>query len=265
MLVRGKFGDILVTDGNRSRRLYINRELQGGALFTPGAETVDPSLSGPGPVSEAKYALGWLLAGHLNPQASVLMVGLGSGAGVVQLLANFPDVDVTVVEIDPAIKQVATECFPLLEYYSDQGRLNIVIADATDFLADKGVWDVGMADAYTGQSYDLEKGYFPTFCQHCASVYVNSIGSLMGASMLDVVDLMDEYGHVAHSFFQPNQLSDGGIDPRATSNWIITSDVFDEPLVAQLKQWEPFPQYEKGVEMTRRQWKQMLGTCILIS
>jgi hypothetical protein len=263
MIIRGKFGTILVTDGPKSRRLYINRELQGGALFYPGADTVAPELSGPGPVSEAKYALGWLIAGKANPMGSFLMIGLGSGAGATQLLANFPEVDLTVVEIDPAMVEAATTSFPLLNYYADQGRLNIVVQDAKDFFEEHDwQWDAGLADAYTGQSYDLETGYFPGLCRSCLSLYVNVIGKFADDAFLRVADLMDEYGHQPMAFFQPNQLAEGGINADVISNWMLVSDDLD---IYTLSQWQPFPQYTNGeADGTRKQWIEMLGTGIIL-
>lgn len=263
MQTEGKFGTILVTDGTKSRRLYINGELQGGAYFVPGADTVDPALSGPGPVSEAKYALGWLIAGKLNPRGSLVMVGLGSGAGVTQLLANFPDVDITVIEIDPAIIAVASKCYPLLDYYADLGRLNIVEADAREYLeASDSRWDAGLADAYAGKGYDMETHYFPQLCRRCMSLYVNVISKFAGENFLKLIELMEEGGHPVSAFFQPNQMADGGINTKVESNWLLASDDLD---ISDLQGWQPFPQYtEEAVGEVRRYWKQMLATGIVI-
>jgi len=262
MLARGTNGTILVSDTDKSRRLYINGELQGGAFLSPGADTVDPSLIGPGPVSEAKYALGWLVAGFMHPTSEMVMVGLGAGTGAVQLLENFPQVVLTVVEIDPQIVDSAFKSFPLLDYFSDLGRLQVITADAAEFFTQRDWrWEVGMADAYTGKSYDLETSYFPQMCAACDKLYVNAIDTFAGERFVAIAHLMGKNGHLPKFFFQPNQLDDSGtINTTAVSNWVMTDDALD---LQRLLQWVPFPRYTEGeVDDTRQFWKQMIASAI---
>lgn len=262
MIARGKFGNITVADTPKARRLYISGELQGGAYFYPDAGTVVPGLSGPGPVSEAKYSLGWLIAGLTRPCASVVMVGLGAGTGVVQLLCNFPDIDVTVVEIDPVIVKTAFESFPLLNYYADTGRLNIVVEDAGSFFNRcSWRWDIGMADAYTGESYNLVLHYFEGLGRSVDSLYVNAIDRFGGEMFVDILELMDSVGHPVASVFQPNQLDETGtIKTGCISNWLFTDVELDTDC---LRQWQPFPQYTSGeVDECREHWQQMLSASL---
>lgn len=175
---QGMFGPLQVVRRDDVQALLLNGQVQGSAFLEPSAKIVDQSLDGPGPVASSPYTYGWLLAGVHQPYGSAVMIGLGSGIGAVQLLYNFPQLDVTVVEIDPIMAEVALRNFPLLDYYLDQGRLNIVIADANEYLKTADHFQVGMADGYDGgSSFKLIDSYIPKLCERCDDVIINAIDS----------------------------------------------------------------------------------------
>lgn len=195
-LRKGKFGTIQVVQRNGSQALLLNGQTQGSVFLDPPASVVDPSLTGAGPVSTCAYPYGWLLGGIANPFASALMIGLGSGAGAVQFLFNFPDADLTVVEIDPVMAEVALRAFPLLDYYINQGRLNIVLADAKTYcLAAPEKFDVGFADGYDGStSFALITDYLPALQKCCNDVVLNVIDSAAAKHIAAIIDLFKANG-----------------------------------------------------------------------
>ncbi len=86
-------------------------------------------------------------------QERVLIVGLGGGA-MVHFLAKFdPQVKVDVVEIDPAVVQVAQDYFGVRR----QGNVNIITADAFQVLAESQTpYDVIYMDAFLKPSGDTD-------------------------------------------------------------------------------------------------------------
>lgn len=230
---QGKFGTIEVRNEAQRRTLYLRNQPQGAAYLRPSAQVVNPGFppGEPGPISSAAYALGWLVGAVHNPYASVLMVGLGSGAGAVQLLYNFPDVDVTVVEIDPVMAQMAIDHYPLISYYMDLGRLNIVIADANDFLRGKlDTWDYGCADAFTGESATIDS-FLSRMCKRCDDVYINIIDRLAGPSMASVAGQLGQGGREVSEIFKAVRPEYYG-SFSAQSSWIATTQEVDLALLS---------------------------------
>jgi spermidine synthase len=88
----------------------------------------------------------------------VLIVGLGGGAMVHFLTRYDPQVKVDVVEIDPAVVQVAEEFFGI----RSQGNVNIITADAFKYLAESQIpYDVIYMDAFLKPSGDTDSTGVP--------------------------------------------------------------------------------------------------------
>jgi len=90
--------------------------------------------------------MGWLL--FLEPPKRILQLGLGAGSLTRYSLARLPDSRVTVVEIGAEVIETAHDWFALPR---DQARLEIVQADAGDFLehcAEHGQYGVVQVDLY---------------------------------------------------------------------------------------------------------------------
>lgn len=250
MIRRCKFGQLEVRDEGNERALYIQGQKQGGAYFRPGADAVsdqfDPGL--PGPVCSSIYALGWLVAGCQNPSASTLMIGLGSGAGAIQLLHEQPYIDLTVVDIDPVVVQAALDSYPLLTYYMDLGRLNIVVSDAKEYLINSSdEWPLGLADAYDGGQTIIDS-YMPLLCERCEHVYVNCIDRLGGQSMQEITDTMRRAGKNLAQLYRATPVYAYQSD---RANWILSSQSRGE----QVDTYEPFTGLEGvSVENMRANW-----------
>ena len=81
-----------------------------------------------------------------NPSARrVLYVGLGAGSSEKRLWRDFPRMQITVVELDPVVVDVARRWFAL----PDSPRLRVEVGDGRRFLADhRDRWDVVVVDAF---------------------------------------------------------------------------------------------------------------------
>jgi len=258
MTVKGKFGPIAVRDQGGIRKLFLNDQLQGGSFLNPSASVVDAGLSGPGPVSSSPYSYGWLLAGISNPTGSGIMIGLGSGAGATQFLYSFPEADLTVVEIDPKMVDVACSNYPLLDYYCNTGRLAIVVQDAESYLAEEeDVWDFSLSDAYTGGKRG-DISFLPGLCRRSENVYLNFIGHLGDQEMLRTLEELRTLKHAPTEVYKatyPQYVKDFS----GLSNWIITDALVPETV----ETFKPFPKLSgKNVEFGRELWNLMLRSSV---
>ena len=192
---QGLFGPIWVLDHLGTRMLTIGHQVQGAAYLSPAG----PDGMTPGPVASSLYMTGWLLAGAMNPNGSGLMLGLGSGCGAVALLNSCPGVDLTVVEIDPAIVEAAHQGFPLLDYYQDQGRLHIVTSDATAYaheaLERHDHFDFACLDAYQGtNALQAPEELLYAMSQCCSNLWLNCIDMPHGPKIQAIVDCLEACG-----------------------------------------------------------------------
>jgi len=226
---KGQFGPIHIIEDDDSRRLSINEQVQGRAFMSPSAAVVDVTLRGPGPVAQSSYTYGWLLAGVHKPFGSGVMIGLGSGIGAVQLLYNFPKIDLTIIEIDPVMIEAALAWFPLLQHYIDKGRLNIICGDANRELLTLGSeFDFGFCDAYTGANYDHVSDYFNLLACKCSSLFLNIIDTSQGSVILKTLKYFQGIGcpmkYVMKA--QPPQYANYDM---IQGNWIMTSASLSMP------------------------------------
>lgn len=145
----GRFGQLSISDAANVRSLGCSWACHGSVWIDPAVD-LDGVTYSPGPVPESVYLLGWIIAAAARPDGHVLMAGLGSGVGPIALAWAFPDLTVTVVEIDPAIIALARQWFPLLAYYEAQGRIRIVADDILAYVwkAQDADWSVACLDAY---------------------------------------------------------------------------------------------------------------------
>lgn len=144
-------GAVEVVEDQIGRRLLINQQNQGGALFVPSAAQYllglpdgeqwiaahqtegRPLALEPGPVPDTFFGGVWTALALQHQDAVGLALGLGSGSGLVALLAEQPQLKMVVVELDPQVVATARAWFPLLRRFEEQGRLSLVTAEA-------GVW-----------------------------------------------------------------------------------------------------------------------------
>lgn len=151
--------------------MMIGREVQGCYYEQP------QRMGGPY-IPHSPYMNGWLAAGGQCPDGDFLMVGLGSGAGAVGLLLNFPDITLTVLELSPEVLKGAEELCPLVGALQGMGRLTVHLGDAKAFLdRTPDTWDVGLGDAYQSKpGYACETTYLPGLLKHSREYWLNVIG-----------------------------------------------------------------------------------------
>lgn len=256
---KGLFGTIEVKDEADARNLYLNGQRQGGSYFEPSAYRADESLSqdDPGPCANSAYAMGWLLGALMNPQGNALMVGLGSGAGAVQMLFNFPNVHLTIVEIDPEMVRLALAAYPLLDHLMDKGCLDIVIEDATEYLTRRyDKWDVGFADAFTGEA-DLKDDYLDLLCDRCDHVYLNCIDVMGGDAMKRHVTKLMKKGKEVADIIQALPTS-APPNYSGSSNYIITTQEPDWKAAHEFLPFADFAPLSYGVRMVQEHWDYFL-------
>ncbi len=124
---------IEVHDHPNVRALYLN--------YTTGVQTLEVK----GQVLTGEYFDLFLLGPHLNGGRKVLMLGAAGGVAMKQIATVFPDADITGVDLDPAVLQVARDYFGL----KDHPRIRLVAEDARWFLAQTGErYDVIAIDLY---------------------------------------------------------------------------------------------------------------------
>jgi hypothetical protein len=187
------------------------------------------------------------------------MVGLGSGAGAVALLDNFPALDLTVLEIDPAVIDLACEHFPLLNHYQDLGRLRLVRCDAERYLQEahqRGErWDVGFCDAYQGHN-DLcvSPLMLVSLLGACRDVWFNLIDASTGPSIHGLQEALQELRQPLRAIFdcQPS------LPVTAPRNLVCTTQVVD---ANKLAGFTPF-QDRQGVwvDWVRTRYQTIIGT-----
>jgi spermidine synthase len=150
--IRSEYSHIRVRrDGNLRSLLFVRDN---------GQEVIESSIDLNQPHRLLlEYTRYMFLSYAVKPrQERVLIVGLGGGA-MVHFLTRFdPQVKVDVVEIDPAVVQVAADYFGV----RSQGNVNIITVDAFKYLAESQIpYDVIYMDAFLKPSGDTDSTGVP--------------------------------------------------------------------------------------------------------
>jgi SAM-dependent methyltransferase len=148
-----------------------------------------PGQVDPGTLNNSAYIsffpAGLLLNRSVPAAPQVLVVGLGSGVGIAQILHHFPKATVEVVDIDPAVIEMVREHYPLLAWAEKQGRVVFAARDARAHVrARKGHgFNMVILDAYTAGSTIPPHLMTREFFAECAdtladggTVFANIIG-----------------------------------------------------------------------------------------
>lgn len=152
-LSKGLFGNISVSETIHPevRLMKINNEIEGQVFSSPDASFFSCLMDGPGGVAASRYLYGFIIPAWHFPDSKGLMLGLGAGIGATMLLALFPSLSLTAVEIDPEVIRLAREYFPLVAFYERQGRLTIIQAPANDYLKrSKERFSFALLDLFSG-------------------------------------------------------------------------------------------------------------------
>lgn len=172
---QGQFGKIKIIDKAGKRLLMINKEVEGSVFLKPDSQYFDVCSPGPGAISASSYTYSFVIPAWHAQKGRALIYGLGAAAGVVMLLALFPDICLEVVEVDERLIEIVRRCFPLVSLYEKQGRLNIICDDAMHFIVNER-YNFIIADIYQGdECYDLNLSLFVGLCKQHKNVWVNLI------------------------------------------------------------------------------------------
>ena len=112
---------IRVVDTPYNRHLFLN--------YTLGAQT---TMSKTRLLTGAYYDF-YLIGPHINKAKKVLFLGVAGGTALLQLVSVYPNLEVTGVELDPAVIEVAKKYFGLAK----APRIVLVADDARWYLATK--------------------------------------------------------------------------------------------------------------------------------
>ncbi|MCW2971752.1 MAG: Spermine synthase [Thermoleophilia bacterium] len=127
--------------------------------FDNSSQAAVPLVKGK-PVTAGVPRFGYLrvidLLPAIRPEAQrVLLVGLGSGAAAMRLAELRPDLDIDVVEIDPAVVAVARKWFGYRDSSNGNPRITTHVGDGRTWLAaqpDSAEFDAVYIDAYFADS-----------------------------------------------------------------------------------------------------------------
>lgn len=105
----------------------------------------------PSAIAVSRYLYGFIIPAWHFPKSHSLMLGLGAGIGAVMLLTLFPELSLTVVEIDPEVIRLTRTHFPLVSLYEKQQRLTMVQANAHDYICQTSQkFAFALVDIFTG-------------------------------------------------------------------------------------------------------------------
>jgi spermidine synthase len=131
---------------------HILVEDRGGIRLLRFDASIQSSMSLANPLEGAlEYTDYFHTAFVFNPNIrSTLFIGLGGGSAPKRFLADYPNMRVDVVEIDPVVVDVAEQFFGVVR----DPRLNIVVEDGRTYLnRTSRQYDLIVADAYLSSAY----------------------------------------------------------------------------------------------------------------
>lgn len=254
--LEGVFGKIRVVDDAETRSLHIEQQNQGTVYKIPAADELEPTCRpGPGPLSPNLFAAGFVILGCQFPQSSGLVLGLGCGASIMMNLACFPEMHLTVVEIDPRVIQLCQVFFPLVQHYIDSGRLEIIKADAETFLnTNQRHFDFIQCDVYQGKP-ELPSTLRSIESIHQMSatasvIFVNIIGKLCESHLHQVLDAFDRSGNPIYTLYPSNSIQG---NEATYMNWLGSTQPSD-----RCAEFVPFPDWSgNAVEQVRKNFAQL--------
>jgi hypothetical protein len=297
---------------NNYLQLRFFEMVEGGVCLEPTWATLaaDPALAHLKPASPPVLASGQVDPGTLNNSAyismfaaglllnkivpekpQVLVVGLGSGVGIAQILHHFPQATVEVVDIDPAVIEMVRDHYPLMAWFESQGRVRFVARDARAHIraqAGHG-FHLIVLDAYTAGSTIPPHLMTREFFAECGAaladggtVFANVIGcygeqaggSWRGAKRRVVGGALRSFraAGLEHAWVFPvMQDSPVGFDRTESRNNIIIAGKhpisprrFEEGW-RRLREWVPFPTLQPGKYVSRQYMLRDAETRMLIS
>ena len=125
------------------RWMKINDEIEGQVFLNDDGS--------PSAIAASRYLYAFIIPAWHFPNSHGLMLGLGAGIGATMLLTLFPELSLTVIEIDPEVIRLAREYFPLVSFYEAQGRLHIIESSAENYvLQSQEKFSFTLLDVFSG-------------------------------------------------------------------------------------------------------------------
>ncbi len=221
-LSNGLFGQISVGETydftSSVRWMKINNEMEGQVFSFPDASFFSSLSSEPGAVAASRYLYAFVIAAWQFPNEHGLVLGLGAGAGITMLLALFPNLLLTVVEIDPQVIRFARRYFPLISFYESQGRLQIVESDAEAYLDQcQDSFRFALLDLFSGDEEN-----------HNNLLLINKVSKISSFFMANIIISKTQLSMIERSLNMPMScrlmwLSAAAAIPSEKANWIMTN------------------------------------------
>ena len=247
---KGRFGIVQVADSLDARILMIGPQVQGAVWLEAGQPTSYP---------ESRYCCGLLAIASQSKNRRGLIAGLGSGAGIVGLLAANLDITLDVVEIDPVVVSLALRWFPALRSAIDNRRLVIHTQPFESFEAPVERFDFCVLDAYAGSNnLALAPEASEVACSCARDLWVNFIGQPTGDQRYDRL-LAEMRRHGADPTGYGQAIDPRLLELRGPRNLIITSAQLD---LDQMDAFDPFPTAGPLGERSTLQYRDFCATWI---
>ncbi|HJV80730.1 spermidine synthase [Noviherbaspirillum sp.] len=154
-----KFAPITLSEENGVVYLHFGNEWVQGAMRVRKPDWIE--------LEYAQQMMAWML--FIREPQHIVQLGLGTGALTKFCYRQFPQAQVTAVELNPA---VIIACHSMFRLPSDDERLSTIEMDAMDFVMDEanhGKIDVIQADLYdaTVKGPVLDTAEFYQACEAC--------------------------------------------------------------------------------------------------
>ncbi|MCJ8346578.1 hypothetical protein MJH12_13630, partial [bacterium] len=162
-------------------------------------------------------------SGHL------LILGLGSGAGIIALLSAFENLSIHVVEKFEEVIELATKHFPLLVFFVKEGRLKIICDDGLAYVNSQSnlsaipIYDAICLDMYSGDqefSFSLNDQDLVSIKAISHSVWMNFIGVYESQSY---DQLIQSFHKVGIDFSYLSSLLEGFSRIKESSNLLLST------------------------------------------
>lgn len=232
-VVDGRFGKIEICQDEEIRSFKINRQIQSRCFMVLD----EHGQKQPSCLPVSFYSIGWLFAGTQAPRGRGLMLGLGGGIGVACLLANFPNLRLDVIEIDPVNIKLSQEWFPMLKTFGE--RLRIIEADAFEYVAQcQEHYDFCLLDLYSGEREQVDGVMAGAFLKNIAKIATHCWINLIARKGYDYIE---EVLAVSRDAGQPCAYLTTIVSPisqeKVNGNWLLTTQKLDLEIA---KNFEPF-------------------------
>ena len=200
----------------------------------------------PGAIAASRYLYGFILPAWHFPASHGLMLGLGAGIGATMLLTLFPDLHLTVVEIDADIIRLTRAYFPFVSFYEKQNRLRIIHADASDYVnTTQNKFAFALMDVFSGD----ENSYHNIILLE----NVRAISSYYMANIIATEVLLPDISEDAIWIRTSPDL------PTQRSNWMLTNMKNFSPEIAGFQLFERHHQEKNSIKIANRYFQYILS------